>query len=418
MLPMASTLRHHADFRRLWAGDTIAQVGTHVGLVVLPLLAVGLLNASAFQMGLLTAAEHAAFLLLGLPAGAWVDRVRRRPLMIRMDLARAALLATVPLAWWMDALTFTQLVVVALLVGTCTVFFDVGYQSYLPSLVGRQHLVEGNAKLQASHSVAFTTGPALGGGLAQLVGTAVALLTTGLGYLASALFLSRIRTVEPEPARPARRDLRAEVMEGLRFVVRNRYLRPMVSCTATWNLFGGVQNAVLILFLVTQVGLTEGAVGLVVGLAGVGGIVGALVAARVNRAIGQARAIWVVQVVSAPFGLLLPMAAPGWPLVVAVAGTVVVSVCVVVYNVAQVSFRQTICPDHLLGRMNASVRFLVWGSLPLGGLLGGVLGELIGLRPTLWVAASGCGLASLWVLLSPLRGLRDLPEEHRTETVG
>ncbi|MGW5054408.1 MFS transporter [Actinokineospora sp. NPDC004072] len=406
---MAGTLRHHTDFRRLWAGDTIAQLGTNVGLVVLPLLAVGLLNATAFQMGLLTAAEHAAFLLLGLPAGAWVDRVRRKPLMIRMDLARAALLATVPLAWWLGLLTFTQLVVVALLVGTCTVFFDVGYQSYLPSLVGRQHLVEGNAKLQASHSVAHVSGPALGGGLAQFLGAATALLTTAVGYLSSALFLSRIDAVEPEPVRPQQRNLRAEVMEGLMFVLRNRYLRPIVACTATWNLFGGVQNAVLILFLVTEVGLSAGVVGVVMGIAGIGGILGALVAARVSRAIGQARAIWVVQLACVPFALLLPLAAPGWLLVVAVAGNFAVSIGAVIYNVAQVSFRQMICPDHLLGRMNASVRFLVWGAIPVGGLLGGTLGELIDLRPTLWVAASGCGLAALWLLLSPLRTLRDLP---------
>ena len=404
------TLRHHADFRSLWVGDTIAQFGSAVGNVVLPLLAVGLLNTSAFQMGVLTAAESAAFLLLGLPAGAWVDRLRRRPLMIRMDLARAALLVTVPVAWWLGALTFTHLVVVALLVGTCTVFFDVGYQSYLPSLVGREHLVEGNAKLQASHSVAHTAGPALGGGAAQLLGPASALVTTGVGYLASALFLSRITVVEPEPVRPAVRDLRAEVTEGLRFVLGNPYLRSIVACTGTWNLFGAVNNAVLVLFLVNLVGLNSGAVGLVIGLAGVGGILGAFIASRVGRSLGQARTIWLVPVISAPFGLLLPLAEPGWLLVVAVAGFVVVQGAGVVYNVAQVSFRQSICPDHLLGRMNASVRFIVWGTIPVGGLLGGVLGEWLGIRPTVWVAVVGWAAAALWVVLSPLRKVRDLPE--------
>ncbi|MFC5287730.1 MFS transporter [Actinokineospora guangxiensis] len=409
---MAATLRHHTDFKRLWVGDTIAQLGTNVGTIVLPLLAVGLLNASAFEMGLLTAAEYAAFLLIGLPAGAWVDRMRRRPMMIRMDLARAALLITVPVAWWLDALTFGHLVVVALLVGACTVFFDVGYQSYLPSLVGRELLVEGNAKLQASHSVAFTAGPALGGGLAQLIGAASALVTTGVGYLASAFFLSRISAAEPEPPRPATRDLRVEVMEGLRFVLGNRYLRSIVGCTATWNLFNGVNAAVMVLFLVNDIGLNEGSVGLVVGLAGVGGILGALLAGRIGRLLGQARTIWVAAVVSAPFGLLFPLAEPGPMLVVAVAGFLVVQAMGVVYNVAQVSFRQTICPDRLLGRMNASVRFIVWGTLPLGGLLGGVLGEWVGVRETVWVAVIGWAAAALWVVLSPLRALRDLPGQQ------
>ncbi|MGQ0838688.1 MFS transporter [Actinokineospora sp.] len=411
-----TTLRTHHDFRRLWAGDTIAQFGTAVGHIVLPLLAVAVLNATPFEMGVLTAAETAAFLLIGLPAGAWVDRVRRKPLMVRMDLARAALLLTVPTAWWLGMLTLTQLVVVALLVGACTVFFDVGYQSYLPSLVGRGHLIEGNAKLQASHSVAQFSGPALGGVLSQALGAATALLTTGLGYLASAAFLSRIKAAEPEPARPVERDLRAEVAEGLRFVLHNSYLRAIVGCTATWNLFFGVEGAVFVLFLARTIGLNATGIGLVMALAGVGGVLGAVASSRVNRAIGQARAIWLVPLASAPFGLLIPLAQPGWSVSLVVVGFLVVSFSGVVYNVAQVSFRQAICPDHLLGRMNASVRFIVWGTLPLGALIGGTLGTWIGVRATLWVAVTGWLLASLWVVLSPLRSLRDIPEPEEVPT--
>ncbi|CRK55766.1 major facilitator superfamily MFS_1 [Alloactinosynnema sp. L-07] len=406
---MTTALHTHPDFRRLWIGDTIAQFGTNIGHIVLPLLAIAVLNASPFQLGVLTAAETAAFLVIGLPAGAWVDRVRRKPLMVRMDLARAALLLTVPLAGWLGWLTLSQLVVVALLVGACTVFFDIGYQAYLPSLVGRDRLVDGNAKLQASQSVAQLSGPAVGGALSQAIGAANAMFATGVGYLASALMLSRIKAVEPVPDRPAERDLRAEVLEGLRFVLHNRYLRPIALCTASWNLFFGVEAAVFVLFLAKTIGLNPGQIGMVAALAGVGSILGAVAATRVNSAIGTARAIWLVPLVCAPFGLLIPLARPGWPMVLLVVGFLVVNFAVVIYNIAQVSFRQAICPDHLLGRMNASVRFIIWGTMPLGALLGGTLASTIGVRETLWIAVAGWAVSSLWVLLSPLRGLRDAP---------
>ncbi len=406
---MSSTLRGHAGFRRLWAGDTVAQFGTAIGHLALPLLAVGALQATPAEMGVLTAAETAAFLLIGLPAGAWVDRVRRKPLMIRMDLARAALLLSVPVAGWLGVLALPQLVLVALLTGACTVFFDVGYQSYLPSLVGREHLMEGNAKLQASHSAAQFSGPALGGALTQLVGAATALLTTAGGYLASAFLLSRIEEEEPTPVRAEHPDLRAEVAEGLRFVLVNPSLRAIAACTATYNLFYGVESAVFVLFLARTLDLSEGAIGVVIGLSGVGGILGALAAGRVIRLLGQARAIWLVLVLTSPFGLLIPLAQAGWAVSLAVAGFLVSNFGGVVYNVAQVSFRQAICPDHLLGRMNASIRFIVFGTLPLGALLGGALGGWIGIRETLWVAAVGWTLAALWVVFSPLRGMREIP---------
>ncbi|WP_285502010.1 MFS transporter [Actinokineospora sp. NBRC 105648] len=404
---MTRTLRAHPGFRLLWTGDTIAQFGAAVGNIVLPLLAVGLLHATPAEMGVLTAAENAAFLLIGLPAGAWVDRLRSKPLMIRMDLARAVLLLSIPVAGWFGVLTFPQLVAVALAVGGCSVFFDVAYQSYLPSLVGREHLMEGNAKLQASHSAAQFGGPAIGGALTQLLGAVSTLLSTGMGYLASAFFLSRITATEPAPVRPATPDLRAEVAEGLRFVLSDQRLRAIVGCTSTFNLFFGVENAVFVLFLARSVGLGEAAIGLVVGLSGAGGILGALASARIIRLVGQAKAIWLVPTVGSLFGLLVPLAEADWRVGVAVAGFFIVNFTAVVYNVAQVSFRQGICPDHLLGRMNASIRFIVWGTLPLGALAGGALGTWLGVRETLWIAAVGWVLAGLWVIFSPLRTAED-----------
>ena len=410
-----ASLWGHRDFRRLWAGDTISQFGSTIGNVAIPLLAVGALAATPFEMGLLTAAETAAFLLVGLPAGTWVDRLRRRPLMLRADLGRAALLVSVPVAAWLGWLTFAQLVVVALLVGVLTVFFDVAYQSYLPSLVGREHLMEGNSKLQTSQSVAQVTGPTLSGWLAQAVGAANAVLGTGLGYLASAAFLWRIRKPEPQPEQVPGRNLRADIAEGLRFVLRHPLLRAITAATATCNLFGSIDTAMQVLFLRRELNLGAGTVGMLLAAAGLGGVLGALTATWWSRRFGQARTIWLIMVLTQPLLLLVPLTQRDWRLALYVVGMLSMTYGAVVYNVAQVSFRQAICPDRLLGRMNASVRFLVWGTMPVGGLLGGLLGQWLGVRPTLWVAAVGGMSGVLWLVISPLRRLRDLPDEATTD---
>jgi predicted MFS family arabinose efflux permease len=405
------TLWFHPDFRRLWAGDTVSQAGNFVGQTVIPLLAATALAATPFEMGLLTAAENAAFLLIGLPAGVWVDRMRRRPLMLRADFARAALLFTVPLAWWTGMLTLAQLIVVALLVSVGTVFFDVSYQSYLPSLVGREHLLEGNAKLQASQSAAQVLGPGIGGGLAQLAGAANAVLATGLGYLASGLFLWRIKAVEPEPEPHDGTRLRTQIAEGLRFVFRNPTLRPITLCTATANLGNTIFISMLILFLTRDLALGSAAVGALMTTMGIGGVLGALTAGWWTRRIGQARSIWLVPLLTWPFQALVPLAEPGWRVGLVAVGLAVMSFGVIVYNVAQVSYRQAICPDRLLGRMNATVRFVVWGTMPIGGLIGGGLGEWLGVRGTLWAGCLALTVPTALLLFSPLRKMRDVPAE-------
>lgn len=417
MRPRHTSLLFPRDFRLLWIGESVSQFGTWITQTSVPLLAALVLAATPLQMGLLTAAQEAAFLLIGLPAGVWVDRLRRRPLMLGADLGRAALLLSVPIAWWLGVLTIWQLIVVGLLVGVLTVFFDLAYQSYLPTLVGREHLVEGNSKLQASLSVAMVSGPALGGGLTQLVGAANAVLADALSYLVSAWCLWRIRTVEPTPERVARPGLVPEIVEGLRFVFGNRSLRGTVGATGAWNFFNNIVTVVVILLLTRDLHLAPGLVGLLMASYGVGGVLGALTAGRIAVRIGQARTIWVSLVVTAPGLLLVPLAEPGWRLALFPIGYLVAGFGAVVYNVAQVSFRQAICPDRLLGRMNASVRFVVWGTLPLGGLAGGALGQLIGVRETVWVGAIGTALAPVFVLCSPLRRLRDLPSEPATVPV-
>jgi MFS family permease len=382
--------------------------------LAIPLLAVRALHATIFQVGLLTAASTAAFLILGLPAGVWVDRMRRHWVMIVADLGRVLALGSIPVAYALHALTMVQLIVVTLVTGILTVFFDVAYQSYLPSLVGREHLVEGNAKLTGSAQVAGVAGPSIAGGLVQAIGSSYAVAVDSVSFLVSALAVAGIRTAEPKPEVPdgGHASLRHDMAEGLRFVFTNPLLRAIACTTASSNLASGIAAAVEVVFLVRTVHASPAVIGLLFTLGGVGGVVGALVAGPLARRIGGARAT-IVGIFTNVGALLIPLTQPRAGLFLFGVGMLFVSFGAVVYNINQVSFRQRLCPDRLLGRMNATMRFVVWGVLPIGALIGGVLGTTIGLRPTLWIGAIGEAVAGFWLVASPMRSMRDFPEiEH------
>jgi MFS family permease len=407
-------LREH-DFRQLFVADTISQIGTQVSLLALPLVAVLALHATPFEVGLLAACDTAAFLLLGLPAGAWVDRMRRRNVLIAGDVGRAIVLATVPVAWWLGVLSMPQLYLVGLLAGVFTVFFDVAYQSYLPHLVGRANLVEGNAKLEAVRGINQIAGPTVAGLVIQLLTAPVAVLIDALSFAGSALFVSLIRKREPMPEKAPDAHLGREIREGLRFVLGNRLLRSIAACTGSSNFFAGITGAMMIVLLARDLRLSPSTIGLIFSFGAIGGLVGALTATRIAKWLGQGPTIWISIAITAPFGVFMPLAQRGWLLGGAAFGFLVFWFGAVVYNIVQVSFRQGLTPERLLGRMNATMRFLVWGTMPLGGLLGGVLGETIGVRPALWVAAIGGSLAFLPVFLSPLRTMRKLPTGHEED---
>jgi hypothetical protein len=273
-------------------------------------------------------------------------------------------------------------------------------------VVGRAGLVEGNAKLESTRAGAEAAGPALGGGLVQLVGAANAVLLDAVSFLVSAAALSRMRSAEVV-AEPSGRSLRSEIAEGLRYVLGHPLLRPITACTATANLFNGAFLAVEVLYLTRVLELSAGVIGVVLAVGMTGGILGALTGAWWIRRFGQGRVVLWSLLAAGPPSLLAVLGDPVW----FAAGTFALAHGAVVYNVAQVSFRQAVCPGRLLGRMNASIRFLVWGTLPLGGLLGGALGELLGVRPTLVVALVGMMTAPLWLVASPLRALRDMPAD-------
>jgi MFS family permease len=343
-----------------------------------------------------------------------VDRVRKRGLMLWCDAARMLLMGSIPVAAVFWHVTLWQLYVVAGCVGVLTVFFDVAYQSYLPVLIEKDQLVDGNGKLGTTQSVAQFVGPSLAGALVGFIGAAKTITADALSYAVSTLSLSLIRTPEPraeDEPHAERVTFRAAMAEGLRFVVKHPILRKIVACTGSSNFFSSAMGAVEIVFLVRTLHATPTEVGLVFTLGSVGGLLGGVLAGRLSTWIGSARIIWLSQMVSGPLGLMVAFAQPRWGLLLFSFGYVATWMSAVVYNVAQVSYRQRICPPDLLGRMNASVRWIVWGTMPIGALFGGVLGTVLGLRPTLFVCVFGGWAAGLFVFLSPLRRLKDVPDE-------
>ncbi|MEV7725381.1 MFS transporter [Streptomyces sp. NPDC087917] len=402
--------RQRRDFRLFMSSHICNELGGSITYVALPLMAVLTLNASAMQAGLLAAAEHAAFLLLGLPAGAWVDRMRRRRVMMAADLARTVLLTALPVAYLLDLHSMTLLYVVALLLGCARLFGDVADQSYLPTLIGRDTLIAGNSKLETVRSGAEFAGPGIAGFLVQLFGAAGTLAGQAVTSLVSVVLLGRIEAREEKPAPAPPKHLLRDIREGLAYVLGHRILRLIALNTAAVNLFLSAVMAIEVLFLTRTVGLAPAAVGWVLTTATIGSVLAATAADRLTRAVGAARLTWLSLLLTMPFGLLLPLADDDWRIGLFVLGSLVQSAGVTVYNICQVTYRQTVCPPHLLGRMTATMRFLVWGVLPLSGLLAGVLGELLGVRDALWLCAAALSAAPLVLLCSPLRRMRDFED--------
>jgi MFS family permease len=405
-------LWRHSEFVKLWTGQTISQFGSQITVLALPLTAVLTLKANAFEMGILGAAEFVPFLLVGLFAGVWVDRMRRRPVLILADVGRTLLLGSIPLAALFGVLRMEQLYVVAFLVGIMTVFFDVAYQSYLPALVSREDLIEGNSKLEVSRSVAQIAGPGIAGALVQLVTAPIAIFLDALSFLVSVLSLLIINKPEPPPP-PAhtRQSMWHEIGEGLGVVLRNPVLRSIAGCTATSNLFSQVMFAVYVLYATRELHVDPGLLGLIFSIGSIGALLGALIAGRAAQQFGLGTTLIISILLAGASAILVPLAGGSLFVVAAmlIASFFVASVASPVYNINQVSLRQAITPDRVQGRMNATMRFIVWGTIPIGSLLGGALGSAIGLRPTLFVGAIGSLLPFLWLVLSPVRSLRAQP---------
>ncbi|HTI28013.1 MAG TPA: MFS transporter [Kutzneria sp.] len=397
------------DFRRLWLGETTSAFGSSVTSVAFPLIAAVTLHADTFVVGLLAAVAWVPWLLIGLPAGAWVDRLPRRAVMLTCDFVLALLYLSIPVAEFFDFLTIAQLVVVAALTGVATVFFTVAYRTYLPALVDKADLVPANARMQAGQSAAQVLGPGASGLIAQFLGVVTGLLLDAVSFVVSAVCLLTIRTREPRVARTERTPLRTQIADGLRFVAGDRILLP-------FTIYGAVSNLALIgyqaiesVFLLREVGADPALIGGLLMVGSVGGLIGSMLAAPIARRIGQARAVLACQLCAVTFGLLLPLTGPGAGLLFFAVGSFVLVAGIVASNVVFSGWRQGYCPPHLLGRVSASSAVLSTSMMALGGLLGGVLGSAVGTRATMWVMVVLLALSTGILLASPIRGRRDFP---------
>ncbi|MFB7892142.1 MFS transporter [Microbacterium sp. NPDC056044] len=408
------SLWRERNFMTLWTGQALSQFGAQITELAIPVLAVLTLNATEWEVGVLNAAQVAAFLIVGLPAGAWIDRMRKRHVMIVADAVRAIALAALPVLALLGMLQIWHMIAVALIMGVATVFFDVSNQSIVPSLVRSNQIAEANGKLQSTEQLAGLAGPAVGGWLLGVLAAPLAILITVGTYIASFVALLFTRDHETLRAPEDHKPLAHEIGEGLRWVFGNPLLRRIVLTTGTANFFGTIAMTLLPIFALRELGLTPQMLGIVFSLSAVGGLLGAMMTPRIVARIGEARAIPISAIAFSvvPFFLPAISLAPALAFPLLVIQFFLASFTVLLYNITQVTFRQRITPPRLLGRMNASVRFVVWGVMPIAALLAGALGTWIGTVPTIWIGAFGELFACLFVVIGPFWRMRELPDAH------
>ena len=402
-------LRENLAFRRFFAGQSVSLVGDQISFIALPLVGVIVLHASAAQMGYLTAAGLAPNLLFSLHAGAWVDRRgRRRQTMLAADIGRAALLATIPVAYELGCLTFAQLYVVGFLVGASSVLFYVAYSSLFVSLVPRDEYVRASSLLNGSRALSFVGGPSLGGLLVQVFSAPIAVAADAVSFVVSAFTLARISPAEP----PAEEAEHGQVTAGIRYIARSPVIRASLAATTTINFFNFVLFAIVILYANRVLDVGPGLLGLVLGAGAVGGVLGSLVTGRIVTRLGVGPALVLGCVVFPTPLLLIPLASgPRWVvlgcLFLAEFGS---GFGVMLLDIAAGAISAALVPDRLRARVSGAYMVVNYGVRPLGALLGGALGSSIGLRPTLWIAAGGAIAGFLWLVPSPVWRLRELPE--------
>lgn len=407
------TLRGHRDFQRLWAADALSQVGAQLTALALPIYAVRYLGADEMAMGYLSSSQTIAFLVLGLPAGVWVDRMRKRSVLIWADLLRAVVLGAVVVVAMLGYGSMPLLYVAGVAISVATVFFDIAHLSYLPGLVGLAHISEGNTKLQATYSIAAVSVPAVGGALLRVVSSPILIAVNVVTYVVSVVILGRIRHSEDRPPREQYIPLVPAMREGLAFIVRTPLLNRLVFATAANAFFSTMGFAMFTYYILETLKRDSATLGVIMTASAVGGILGAVIARRATLWVGEGRIIALSALASPLLFAGLPLA---WhlrdavsPVVVVICAGFAMQVSVTLFNVSQVSFRQRLCPPELLGRMNASFRFLVWGTMPFSGIVGGVIADRWGVVTMLWVVVVGEVVAALFLVLSPFVTLRDLP---------
>lgn len=399
-------------FLWLWSGQTVSALGDQFSNLALPVLAVTVLGATASDMGILNAFGTASFLLVGLVAGAWVDRLVKRQVMMVADLIRFVALLTVPLLWAAHSLQIWHIFLVVGIMGLAKVFFDVAAQSFIPVLLPAENIGGANGAMETSSQVSGVGGPSLVGFLLGFLRAPLLILVDAVTFLVSALTLSMIRHEEVTAPKTERRPLATEILEGLRFVRSQKLIRTIALTTGTNNLFGTMVFALMPLYILRTLGVTTAQFGLMMSVGAVGGLLGAALCSRLIKLMGEGPLIVWSAVVSG-IGICLMAATSLVPqpaqLPLLIATQFVESFCVLTYNITQVTARQRICPPRLLGRMNATIRFFIWGVMPISSLVAGWIGNAFGVTTAMWIGAIGVLFSAGWVIFSPIRTMRELP---------
>jgi MFS family permease len=402
------------NFLKLWTSETISSFGAQFTDLAIPFAAVLVLQASPSQLGILNAVLTAPFLLFSLIAGVWVDRHKRRSVMIAANIGRALLLAMIPIAAITGTLSLALLLGVAFLVGSLRVFFDIAYQSFLPSIVQREELVDANSRLEASRAVSSVAGPGAAGLVIQLVTAPFALAADITSFISSTIILGRIKNKEEiiELKLAGATSAVTDIREGIRVVFSDSRLRSLAGTAATANFFQFAIQAIFVLYAVALLGFQPEGLGLVLSVGAVGAVAGALIAGKLSEKIGIGPAIMVSLILGvAVWGPLIYLATPATATIFLIVAWFFGELSFVSYSINSSSFRQAICPTRLQGRVNATLRFLSAGMVPLGSILGGLLGQILGLRMAIGIATVGLLLSPLWLLFSPVRKLKRVSEE-------
>jgi MFS family permease len=405
-------LLRQRNFRLLWIGESTSTLGSAISGVALPLVAVVVLHAGAFVMGVLAAVTWLPTLVFGLPAGAWVDRCRRRRVMMACNAAGLLLMLSVPVAAWLGWLSLDYLLAVALLIGVAAVFNSPAFQAFLPTIVAKKDLGEANSKISASQQVGLMGGSSLAGVIAEAFGAVTGMLLDAISYLVALVCVTSIRTAEDKPrtAGPPT-TFRQDIAAGIRFLTHDPYMRIIALCASLENLLLTGAQALFVVFLIDVAHVRYGAVGLLMVADSVGGLAGAMIATKIARRIGTARTLLAVAIISSPFGLLIPLTTGGWGVLCFVVGLGVPAAGMVACGIVSSTFRQSYCPLDMQGRISTTAMVTVYGSMPIGALIGGTLGATIGIRTTLWIMLGALAAAKFLRFIGPIKSSRDLPTE-------
>ncbi len=404
-----SSLFHDSDFMKFWIGQSISVFGAQFSPLAIQAIAISTLAATDTQLGLLAFFNTIPFLTLGLLVGVWTDRHRRRRIMILADFGRAAILFSIPLSFLLYALSMNLLYVVTLIAGILTLFFEIAYQANIPSLVEKSQIVEANSKMETSRSLAQAAGPSVAGFTIQAISAPLSVFADCLGYLSSSFSLLALRRPEPLPDSRPNRSTWHDIREGLSVVLGDKRLRSIAGTTATSNLCSSAYGAIMVVYLRNNLQMPYSEIGLAFGIGSLGGVIGAVTARRFIEWVGVGRAIILAAGFFSPIPVAFYFAVPSDAFVVVTAISFLTSIGVLWYNIPQVSYRQALVRKEVQGRMNATMRTIVWGTLPLGGLIGGLVGDAIGTHLTMGVMAVLGSLAFLWVFFSPVRHVREIP---------